>query len=203
VLAINAMTPSFAENLRSDYFAFSTFLDAPDISLAKIELQIDESNSRPDISPFGAIKEALWRLALREPERSRRLIRLVWANWLAAADLPVGQRLARGHKLGRGYYYDPPPDAPEAVRTLTSERIDRWVGSTRYLRAMLPGIDNIDKAEANESVMRAALVMELAERLYIRENGRPPDSPDQLVGPYLKALPEGYPRPADENSKSK
>ncbi len=155
VVAIDDMTPSFAENLRSEYFAFSHFLDAPDISLAKIELQIIESKSRPDISPFASVKETLWRLVLRETERSRRLIRVVWANWLAAAGLPPGQRLARGHRLRYGYFYDPPPDAPESVRRLTPERIDGWVGSTRYLRAMLPGIDNFDKAEANEAAMRA------------------------------------------------
>jgi hypothetical protein len=203
VLAINAMTPSFAENLRSEYFAFSAFLDRPDVSLAKIEIQIAESKSRPDISPFGSMKETLWRLILREPERSRRLIRVVWANWLSAADLPVEQRLGRGHGLRHGYYYDPPPDAPEAIRRLTPERIDRWVGSTRYLGPMLPGIDNLDKAEANEAAMRAALVVNLAEQLYTRENGHPPESPDQLVGPYLKALPEGYVRPPDETAKSK
>jgi hypothetical protein len=202
-MAINAMTPSFAENLRSEYFAFSGFLDAPDISLAKIELEIKESKSRPNISPFGAMKEELWRLALREPERSRRLIRVVWANWLSAADLPAGQRLGRGHRLGHGYFYDPLPDAPEAVRRLTPERIDRWVGSTRYLRRMLPGIDNIDKAEASEASTRATLVVELADQLYIRENGHPPDSPDKLVGPYLKVLPEGYVRPSEDAAKPK
>ncbi len=202
-IAINAMTPTFAEGLRSEYFAFSSFLDAPDISIAKIELQVTESKSRPDISPFAAMKETLWRLVLREPERSRRLIRLVWANWLAAADLPAAERLKRGHKLRHGYYYDPPPDAAETIRTLTPERLDRLVGSTRYLRAMLPGIDNVDKAEANEAAMRAGLVVYLAEQLYIRENGHPPESPDQLVGPYLKALPEGFVPLTDDAPKSR
>jgi hypothetical protein len=196
VITINAMTPSMAENLRSEYFAFSGFLHEPDISLAKIELQIVESKTRPDLSPFGAMKESLWRLALREPERSRRLIRVVWANWLSAADLPVGERLGRGHKLPYGYFYDPPSDSPENVRTVAPGRINRWVGSTRYLREMVPGIDNLDKAEGNEAAMRAALVVELAEQLYLRENGHPPDSPDKLVGPYLKALPEGYVPPS-------
>ncbi len=202
VIAINAMTPSFAESLRSEYFAFSSFLDAPGLSMAKIELQVKESQSRPDLSPLGSMKEALWRLALREPERSRRLIRAVWANWLAAAELPVAERMARGHRLRYGYYYDPPPDTPEAVRALTPERLDRRVGSTRYLQAVLPAIDNLDKAERNKS-MQAALVVYLAEQLYTRENGHPPDSPEQLVGPYLKALPDGFVMPPDDTAKAK
>ncbi len=195
VVAIDTMTPSYAEALRAEYFAFSGFLDEPGLSIAKIELQITETKGRPDISPFAAMKEAFWRLVLREPERSRRLIRLVWANWLSAAALPPEGRLRRGHKLPNGYFYDPPPDASESVRRLTPETLDRWVGSTRYLRAMLPGIDNLDKAQRNEAEMRASLIVFLAEQLYHRENGRAPSSPDQLVGPYLKALPEGYVRP--------
>ena len=196
-VAIDAMTPSYAETLRAEYFAFSGFLDEPGLSLAKIELDINVSQGRPDLSPFGAMKEAFWRLVLREPERSRRLIRLVWANWLSVAGLPAGERLKRVHKLEHGFFYDPPPDAPEPVRRLTPQALDRLVGSTRYLGPMLLGFDNLDKAQRDEAAMRAALIVYLAEQLYHCEVGRAPGSTEQLVGPYLKALPEGYVRPDD------
>ena len=67
---------------------------------------------------------------------------------------------------------------------------------------MLPAIDNLDKVEKNRSI-QAALVVYLAEQLYTRENGHPPDSPQQLVGPYLKALPEGFVMPADDPARAK
>ena len=196
VVAINALTPTFAEGLRSEYFAFSRFLDAPDLSLLKIDREIKEIRSHPDRSPFATMMESFWRFALREPERSRRLIRLVWVNWLSAADLPPEERAGRARKLDRGYFYEPPADAPEATRRLTPEMLAGWVGSTRYLHAMLPGIDNVDKADANETALRASLVVNLADQLYRLENGRAPDSPEQLVGPYLKALPPGFVKPS-------
>lgn len=195
VIAINAMTPTLAENLRSEYFAFSRYLDEPDLSLVKIDRDIIESRWGPDRTPFGALKEATWCFALREPERSRRTIRLVWANWLSTSDLTAEDR--RGRRLQYGYFYLPPADAPEAVRRLSPEALDRWVGSTLYLRAVIPAIDSFEKALAQETTMRASLVVYLAEQLFRLEKGRAPDSPDQLVGPYLKALPEGYPPTAD------
>ena len=192
VIAIDALTPTFAEGLRAEYFAFSHFLDEPGLSLLKIDREVREIRVRPEGTLFGSMMESFWRFALREPERSRRLIRLVWADWLSVADLPPVERIRRGRKLDRGYYYEPPDDAPEPVRRLTPEALDRWVASTRYLHAMLPGIENVDKADANEETLRASLIVNLAEQLYRLEHGRPPGSPEQLVGPYLKALPPGF-----------
>jgi hypothetical protein len=198
LIAIDAMTPTFAENLRAEYFAFSRFLDEPGLSMRKIRREIVEAKSVPGQSPFAALMDEMKRQAFREPERSRRLIRLVWADWLSVAALPPGERPDRGHKLPHGYFYEPPADAPAPIRGLTPVALDRWVGSTLYLRAMLPSIDNVEKAEMGERAMRAALIVHLAEQLYTRENGHPPDSPDRLVGPYLKALPDGFvPPPAN------
>ena len=39
----------------------------------------------------------------------------------------------------------------------------------------------------------ANLVLALASRLYELERGQPPETFKELVGPYLKALPEGSP----------
>ena len=201
MIAIDAMTPSFSQALRAEYFAYAALLDDPELSTWKILQDYAETQSKGEPpSPLKRLEKASWRLVLREPERSRRVFRLVWANWLSVADLSPSERLRRGRKLEYGYYYDPPPEASEVVRRLTPERLDRWVGSTRYLRAILPAIDNIDKADARDAAARATLIVVLAEQLYARENGRRPDSPDQLVGPYLKALPEGFVRPTDGSS---
>lgn len=192
VIAINAMTPAFAEGLRAEYFVFSRFLDAPGLSRAKIEIQVAPGKELPDLSPFGAMKEAFWTFALREPERSRRVLRLVWSNWLTASGLPAAARLRRGERRIYGTFYEPPTDAGEPIRHLSPGALDHLVGSTRHLRAILPDIRSMDEADAAEAAVRASLVVDLADQLYRREQGRPPASPEQLVGPYLKALPEGY-----------
>ena len=199
--AIDAMTPPLSQALRAEYFAYAALLDDPELSTWKILQDSSETRTKgEEPGPLKRLEEAAWRLVLREPERSRRVLRLVWANWLSAADLTPSERLKRVRKLEFGYYYDPPPGAPVAVRRLTPERLDRWVGSTLYLRAILPAINNLDKAEARDAAARGSLIVDLAEQLYTRENGRRPDSPYQLVGPYLKALPEGIARPSEDSS---
>lgn len=201
VIAIDAMTPPLSQALRAEYFAYAALLKDPELSIGMVLQDPAEARSKGEQpGPLKRLEEASWRLVLREPERSRRVLRLVWANWLSVADLPPSKRLGRGRRLESGYYYDPPPEAPVAVRRLTPERLDRWVGSTRYLRAIVPAFDDIDKADARDAATRASLIVDLAEQLYTRENGRRPDSPDQLVGPYLQALPAGFARPSDGSS---
>ena len=48
----------------------------------------------------------------------------------------------------------------------------------------------LDGPLAQERRCMAALVVTLAEQLYRREHGAPPRSPRDLVGPYLKELPD-------------
>ena len=57
---------------------------------------------------------------------------------------------------------------------------------------------NIEAARARDERNRAGLIVHLAEQLYRRERGEQPASPQDLVGPYLKALPAGYIPPTDD-----
>jgi hypothetical protein len=193
VIAINAMTPTLAENLRVEYFLNDKILNDPGLSVWRL---LNDLTSDPDPSarpsPFARLREACLRMALREPTRSRRLLRLCFANWLSVANLPESER-ARRARIGRhGIVYDPPPGAPTVAGMFTPAQRDAWIDSTLYLRLISPGPDGFEKAEAREAALRAGLVIRLAEELYKREHGKLPDSPDQLVGPYLKSLPEGY-----------
>jgi hypothetical protein len=45
-------------------------------------------------------------------------------------------------------------------------------------------------ARMREQSGQGALLLHLAEQLYLRERGEPPPSPEALVGPYLKRLPD-------------
>jgi len=199
LVAIDGMTPPYSQNLRAEYYLTAALLDDPDLSLWKIRNGLDATappTQEEGPTPRDRLAEAFWRLALREPERSRRAMNLLWANWLSACDLPAAER-ARGRKSSPYLLYDP----PEAARRLSPEALDRWVASTRLLHPLLPNAEAIERAIDGESGVRAGLILHLAERLYIREHGEPPGSPDALVGPYLKALPEGIDRPTTPNPR--
>ena len=57
----------------------------------------------------------------------------------------------------------------------------------------LPVFDEHDDLAATEGQGRAVLLVHLAERLYERERGKPPGSPDDLItSGALRRLPEGY-----------
>ena len=197
ILVINAMTPSMSHGIRSEYFSIARFLDDPNATEWYIHQNLGGPNAKNDKqTPFDKLKENLWRVFLREPERSRRVLRLVVANWLSVAELSPGERVKR-----RGFVaysipiYDPPADALPAARVLTRGLFDRWLKTTRFLVQLLPSFDHLNKAEIREEATRASLVIHLAEKLYEKDHGKPPESAETLVGPYLKALPPGYVAP--------
>jgi hypothetical protein len=129
----------------------------------------------------------------REPERSRRVARLIFANWLAQCDLAPPQRTTRGTPVE---LYQPGPEAPPAARPLDTEALERWCGSTLILGNFLPIVPADLRTIDRESSIWARLEVTMAELLYQRDHGDPPATLGQLVGPYLKHLPPG--RDADD-----
>jgi hypothetical protein len=133
----------------------------------------------------------------REPERSRRVIRLLFANWLAHVEHP-GQRKpavrARFHiaKQTSGVVlYHVSPDAPADARALSPQEVASWLVTTndaklafRYGSLAWP-----DVRRREQRSYRALLVL-LAGEIYRRERGAPPASEETLVGTYLKRLPD-------------
>jgi hypothetical protein len=59
-------------------------------------------------------------------------------------------------------------------------------------KILFPAFVAIEKTIGRERTVQAALVMTLANELHRREHGDYPDRVEELVGPYLKALPEGF-----------
>jgi hypothetical protein len=163
---------------------------------------------------LGAIGKADWvarnagvfsvaRGVKKEPERSRRVIRLICANQLTACDLPPERRPpivasvpnVSGTLGPPGLFlelYRVDGSAPPAARALSPEEILNWYHSTLYATRLSPGLNTVFKAVDAERGIQASLVIALANRLYEIERGKPPETVEELVGPYLKALPEGY-----------
>jgi hypothetical protein len=88
-----------------------------------------------------SIKEARCFL-LREPERSRRVVRLLWANWLAHVDARDSRRPAVRALLPALTpvslpLYPVSPDAPAGARALPPQKIASWLVATRDVKLIM------------------------------------------------------------------
>ena len=199
LIAINADDPTLGEVLRAEYFLTRALIDDPDLTIWRIDHELSGLPDPTGPGFRGRWSERLAKLFKREPERSRRAMNLIFANWLSVTGLAEAERDRRGHIVSDPSVFDWPAEAGPASRIPPDEIAD-WVRSTLLLRRILSNLSGFEKAERRESALRAALVVELAERLYARDHGKPPDAPEELVGPYLSAMPEGYkPAPSRPN----
>lgn len=142
----------------------------------------------------------LWRLWHREPERSRRVVRLVLANRHAYRSLPPDRRPPPDLKVtGRYDFYAFGPESPPESRALSPEALDRWLDSSPEARQFLAWrreqMDfllggGLESMRDRERASQRALEVLLAGQLYRRDHGAAPPAPEALVGPYLKSLPD-------------
>jgi hypothetical protein len=136
--------------------------------------------------------EFLW-VARREPERSLRVARIVYAGWLAHADEPPSRRPPPASGPEGGLELFPlPPDAPAAARLMTPAEVDSWSRSAMVAGVYLPPLASVQSVLDRDLRAASALELSLASRLYEREHGAPPRAIRDLVGPYLDRVPEGY-----------
>jgi hypothetical protein len=137
------------------------------------------------------------RFLLREPERGRRAIRLLFANWLAEVEAPG----PRPHKpaVRATFFHAKHSDSvrlfsvgplePAAARALPPLELARWIVTSADLKLILWNRLKPLMRVREQSGYRA-LVVSLAGELYHRERGALPPSEDALVGTYLDRLPD-------------
>jgi hypothetical protein len=196
VAACEALDPVESYTLKAEYLDVDRLLDDPDgptlrqtgswsmpIPFLDIHLTPDQTQSLYDA----------WRFWLREPERSRRVIRLAIANWLAYGELPAKNRPspARG-ALGIVDFYLPCPEAPANARTVSPQALARWLNSSIDANFLL-GSWGWKLVRWQERSNHRALLILLGQELYCRDFGTNPPTPEVLVGPYLKSLPAEFP----------
>ncbi|HEV3121847.1 MAG TPA: hypothetical protein VGY53_08100, partial [Isosphaeraceae bacterium] len=99
----------------------------------------------------------------REPERSKRVARLVFANWLSQCDRAPPERKAAGAAVE---FYQPGPEAAPAARALAPEALMRWCDSTLILRNFLTTVPNDLRSIDRETLIWARLEVTLADQLY-------------------------------------
>jgi hypothetical protein len=163
--------------------------------------------------------DAACRFALREPERSRRVLNLVYANWLAHVEsrAQVSRKPALRAVFTLPTSADPitlatcrvslyavPPDAPAGARALAPRDVARWVNSTNDAKLRIFAASDIHWPWAPDvlSHRRAFrdLVIMLATELYHREHGTLRASEQVLVGTYLKGLRDDSAADFDDGS---
>lgn len=163
-------------------------------------------------TPMGSPTERYWfqlwayavhplrRARLDEPERSRRVVRLMTAQWLAyfatpaAARPPAAIRVTQRHRFGSFStdFFAPGPDAPAAARAVTPEALARAFHNSPDARSVLSMPTGMLKNLRNrERADHLNALFTLVEALYVHEHdGEKPPNPEALLGPYLKSLPE-------------
>jgi hypothetical protein len=201
VVACEAMTPSESYTLKAEYLNAEELLtgrynrgnQAPPPWLRSLE-------SMRAIQSLGIVLSpeqmqsllAAWRSWRREPERSRRVLRLVTANWLAYYDLPPDQRPSADPNVSSWDLYPWGLSAPAQARALSPEALALWLETAHDVQAILR-LFNWRGIRIQELTGDRDLVIRLASELYRRDRGSDPPTPEALVGPYLQRLPPELP----------
>ena len=141
------------------------------------------------------------RFLLREPERSRRVLRLLCAQYLAlqeAQEMPPRKPAVWARKGGFLVpLYPVSPQAPAGARALPPQELARWLVApldARLRRASdewpwPPDRVAYPRGVGDRRAYRELVIM-LATELYHRERGSLPSSDEALVGTYLESLPD-------------
>jgi hypothetical protein len=137
------------------------------------------------------------RFLKREPERSQRALRLVFANWLAHIEIPelrprrpaVRATLSFARSASSILLYPVSPVAPAGARSISPHELASWLVSTKDLKR-LEGNLVWPYIFTQEYTGYRDLVVALAQELYHRERGVLPPSEEALVGTYLEELPD-------------
>ena len=187
-----------AYSLKVDYLVMMTELDK---EWGEVQ-QGDREDQNVKIFGEGLPPGIAWipyaarRYFLNEPERSRRVLRLAFANWVAHAEEKdprylkpaVWAAFPRGNRTATVPFFAVNADGPAAARRLPPQDLAAWLIGTRDAKQLLsnwpwPSIRTRERRE------HRALVVLLAGELYQRDRGSPPPSDESLVGPYLDHLP--------------
>ena len=121
------------------------------------------------------------------------MIRLVMSNWLAYYDLPPRDRPKPDlNTMTEFDFYSFGPDSPAQARVLSPEALSTWLDKTFDARLLLQMLD-LRRLRMSEWANHRDLLILLGTELYRRDHGSDPPTPEALVGPYLKSLPEEFP----------
>lgn len=213
---VEAMAPlhgTEADSLRTDYLAlmadFDDFADPKNghsSLMDRAATQASPTMASPSAGltsrlippePFRPLYARVVSFVEAEPERSRRIARMVFANWLAQADKKPAERAATVSTYPLVFDEDagPTPSLPPATlarRAATAPYFAIGRGGFSPPPAWWFWVDQWPTAYTADRQARADLILSLADRIYAIEQGHPPDNVETLVGTVLPKLPDDY-----------
>ncbi len=184
-----AMTPPNSEMIRTEYFAEKNALShTENWTRYGIDRAEDEQYWYLHL-PGGRTVE---RFLLREPERSQRVHRLITAGILAQCDRP---RWARPKVFSAplahlSSIYEIDEKTPRAVASISPASLQDWAERSAYSRLAEPIISFFLRLDGEAGIFDT-LRLRMAERAYQLDHGQPPRTYSDLLGDYLKRLPDG------------
>jgi hypothetical protein len=209
-IAADAATPPTSHGLKMEYLLFLHSMNNSETMAKMHDLNATAPSASGQRGPVLASENMrkslinIRRRVINDPERSRRVARMIFANWLAYCDLPSSQRPSLVLPPSKNPEQDGPgktllgdlfiagEDAPWQARALPPEELAKWYASTIDAQLIVPSGSAVERAIVRERSAQDALLYNLANELYKREHGQYPEHAEDLVGPYLKSLPEGY-----------
>jgi hypothetical protein len=201
VLVADAMTPPLSRALKLEYLMFLRDLKDLRVLVTEIPMPGGRFGWFEQMVKASGVKPQAQRVRLHatnDVERSRRVFRLLFANWLAQVDKPVSERVPIAIEKPT-VIFAADPEAPFAARAVSPEVLDAAIDRTAFASEVLhppPGAGSLHNAPffskgilALEPRRRAVLIVKLAAVLFSREQGRPPATAGELLGRYLEQLP--------------
>jgi hypothetical protein len=153
--------------------------------------------------------DAALRFLMREPERSRRVLRLLCANWLAHVEAQRARRrnpavvtsfplLMSTNPVRWGTtsvpLYPISPATPAGAHALPPQELASWLDATYDLKLRILVANTSGRPWSPDRLhdrrAYSDLVLMLATEIYRRERGSLPPSEAALVGTYLESLPD-------------
>ncbi len=192
VVACLAQPPGQVDALKTEYLNAMTLLDSGFNPGRRVPWERFRRFWIPDYRFAPEQVQSLWdawRFWRGEPERSRRLIQLITANWLAYYELPPESRPHLDRHGASIDLYPLGPSSPANARILDPETLQVWFDSTYDAQKMRDFL-NVDAVRSSQRTNRGKLLMLFASELYHRDHGTYPLTDEALVGPYLTSLPD-------------
>ncbi len=192
---------SFA--LKMGYLEFMRSLERPIHPLDRQEIERELTVRLGDMQMSADIIESIEsarRFLLREPERSRRVAKLLYANWLAHVESreprprkPAVRALLKAIKPRSVALYPVSARSLAGARALPPHEVARWLVTTRDAKLQILWANRAGTSwppiHPHQQSYRALVIM-LATEIYHRERGILPPSEADLVKTYLKTLPD-------------